>query len=305
MITPIVVALLIVNAALIGYLSQVTGLCLVRGVYDWQNGKRLRLLAILSCGFWVYLYLPFVSQVSGAQALQVPALHWGFAVGGLLFGVGAAINGACSISTATRLASGDMAMLLTMLGWPAGWALVVLSGIQVTHTTHGFQPGWSCAFIVVGLLVVALMVHWKAPQRWRLWWGISLVGVLSGILFLFQPNWSPSDFVRDVALSATHADKTRLPIPERILILATMLLGMFAGAWKYGRFHWAWPTILAARRHFPAGLFMGAGSALALGGNDFQILLGLPGLSIAALTATVGMLLGIGVTMTLKRRLQH
>lgn len=55
--------IMLVFAVFIGYTAQVTGLCMVRGVKDWSRGKRLRLTAILSSGFWIYLYLP-VAQMS-------------------------------------------------------------------------------------------------------------------------------------------------------------------------------------------------------------------------------------------------
>lgn len=193
-------------------------------------------------------------------------------------------------------------MLFTMMGWPAGWLLMELSGVRIIHATHPFQSGWSAATIVIGLLVVGFVVHARVPGQWRLWLGISWVGVLSGVVFLIQPAWSPSDFVRDVGLAMVHADAARLPAIERIVILGTMMLGMAAGAWRYGRFNPVLPSASSVGRHLPAGILMGLGSALALGGNDFQILLGLPSLSLAALMATAGMLVGVGGTLAWMRK---
>ncbi len=289
--------LLVVSCVAIGYLAQVTGLCLVRGVRDWQRGRRMRLLAILSSGFWIYLYLPFVAAVSGARPLLVYAPHWSFVVGGLLFGIGAAFNRACAVSTATRLASGDLAMLATMTGWPTGWLLIDRLGICPAYAAEAFEPGWPSAVLVVLSALGATAIYWRARHHWPLWSGISLVGVLSGAVFLLQPAWSPSDFVRDIGQAIAHADPARLPSVDRIAALASMLLGMAAGAWRHGRFTVRGPTRETLLRHFPAGVLMGAGTALALGGNDFQILLGLPALSVAALSAVAGMLTGLAVTL--------
>lgn len=116
------VAIALAIAAVIGYTAQVTGLCMVRGVSDWIRGRRLRLTAILMAGFWIYLFTPLIAY-HDRSFLAVYPFHWSIPLGGFVFGIGSAINGACSISTATRLSSGDLRMLLTMLGWLAGWVL--------------------------------------------------------------------------------------------------------------------------------------------------------------------------------------
>lgn len=61
--------LMIALAILIGYLAQVTGLCLVRGVPDWKRAKRVRLAAILTSGFWIYLFLPLIPFFHGQGKL--------------------------------------------------------------------------------------------------------------------------------------------------------------------------------------------------------------------------------------------
>lgn len=72
---------------------------------------------------------------------------------------------------------------------------------------------------------------------------------------------------------------------------------MLLGAVRYRRFRWALPDMSALVKHFPAGVLMGLGTALALGGNDFQLLLGLPASSAAALVSTVAMLLVIALVL--------
>jgi hypothetical protein len=118
-------------AGFIGYTAQITGLRMVRGVSDWMRGRRLRLTAIVMAGFWIYLFTPLIAYYD-RPFMNVYAFHWTIPLGGLIFGVGAAINGACSISTATRLASGDLRMLLTMIGWLAGWVRPWPSAATIT-----------------------------------------------------------------------------------------------------------------------------------------------------------------------------
>jgi hypothetical protein len=146
----VVIALAI--AAVIGYTAQVTGLCMVRGVSDWVRGRRLRLTAILMAGFWIYLFTPLIAY-HDRSFLAVYPFHWSIPLGGFLFGIGSAINGACSISTATRLSSGDLRMLLTMFGWLAGWLLLIVADIEPDLRSTPYQLGLLPWFSVSSLLM--------------------------------------------------------------------------------------------------------------------------------------------------------
>lgn len=292
-------------AAVIGYTAQVTGLCMVRGVSDWIRGRRLRLTAILMAGFWIYLFTPLLDYHE-YSFLAVYPFHWSIPLGGFVFGVGAAINGACSISTATRLSSGDLRMVLTMLGWLAGWVLLIIADMEPDLRRTTYQLGLLPWFAVGALVLASILVYWKFHDRWRMWNGIMLVGIFAGALFLYEPAWSPSDFVRDGGLNLMTGTSSP-PSLSRALILVAMLLGMTVGAWRFGRFRWVLPGGGEIGKHVGSGLLMGIGSALALGGNDFQLLLALPALSPASLSALAGMLAGIwlGVWLTLHRPKRH
>lgn len=285
----------------IGYLAQVTGLCLVRGVLDWMRGRRIRLLAILVSGFWLYLFLPLIPLFNLDVHLSIYEVGWTFFVGGLAFGLGAGVNGACAISTATRFASGDVNMLSTMMGWLAGWLLLEYAGVDMHYQQVPVEQGIYSWVAITVLLCLTVYVCFRYPQMRRLWLGITLVGMLAGVVFLLQPLWSPSDFIRDLGLAIVHKSPKGLPSLDRVMILAGMMLGMMMGAWRHGRFHLSTPNRIALLKHFPAGALMGVGTALALGGNDFQLMLGLPGFSPAALAAIAGMLLGITMVIQLKK----
>lgn len=259
-------------AAGVGYLAQITGLCMVRGVSDWMAAKRLRLLAIVSSGFWIYLYMPVIQALQLELALSAVALQWGAVAGGVLFGLGAATNGACSVSTATRLASGDLRMVLTMMGWLLGW--VLLDGLGLRLENRALRPvgPWIAWPVLATLLIAAALVYRRQRRYWRMWNGIMLIGILIGALFLVQPLWSPSYFVQDLGLAIVHNNSIQLPGLDRIGLLLFMLAGMAIGAWRYHRFHWVIPGFRAAGSHLTSGTLMGIGAALALGGNDFQLL---------------------------------
>ncbi len=297
-------SILLIFAAFIGYLAQITGLCMVRGLSDWTRGKPLRLSAILSSGFWIYLYFPLMQFSQVHTHLMSYDFHWGFLAGGLIFGLGAAVNGACSISTASRLSSGDLRMLFTMMGWLLGWLAVKYSGIRFDYIELGTASLWLCWVIITCLVLASILIYWRHRQFWRLWGGIMLVGILLGAVFMIQPLWSPSDFIRDLGLAIIRQDPVLLPAIDRVALLLLMFLGMGFGAWRFHRFHWYIPGLRAITKHLFSGTLMGVGAALALGGNDFQLLLALPALSPAGFLAVCGMLLGIRVGMVIVKGVQ-
>ena len=77
------------------------------------------------------------------------------------------------------------------------------------------------------------------------------------------------------------------------MLTLMMLGGMWFSVLVIRDIKLRWPTWHKIVRHTIGGSLMGIGGAMALGGNDGQILAGLPALSIGAITAVVFMLLGI------------
>jgi len=124
------IAITLTIAAVIGYTAQVTGLCMVRGVSDWIRGRRLRLTAILMAGFWIYLFTPLIAYYNHSF-LTVYAFHWSIPLGGFMFGIGAAINGACGAA-------------LCWLGMTAGaWRFWRFRWVLPAIGETGKPLGWS------------------------------------------------------------------------------------------------------------------------------------------------------------------
>ena len=279
----------LILALLIGYLAQVTGLCLVRGVSDLMQGRPLRILAIVTSGFWLCAYLPLFDDAEILQLLGRHEFHWSFLVGGLLFGLGAAFNGGCSVSTVSRFSSGDTAMLFTMMGWLAGWILWESTGLNFAPKTLAPPHPLLAWLPVIGLMLITFIIYLKLSIQWSLWNGVMVVGVISGALFGMQPDWPPSNFLHDLSLGILQRSTVVLPSIERILILAVMILGMNIGALYYRKFAWIPASMRDVAKHFTAGVLMGVGASLSLGGNDVQILLAVPSLSPGGFTALISM----------------
>ena len=95
---------------LIGFAAHRASLCTVRAVMQWMNERKAGiLLSFAKAVAWACL-LSGVFVLLGLPVKGVPLTHslwWVSIAGGFLFGMGAAINGGCSLSTLQKLADGD------------------------------------------------------------------------------------------------------------------------------------------------------------------------------------------------------
>lgn len=296
--------LLMSVAGIIGYLAQRSGLCMIRGVTECRAGRPTLLLAMLLCGVCVWAFVP----VAGLWHINIPHVryqwHILFALGGLIFGLGTAANGGCSVSTLSRLARGDSHMLATVLGWVIGWCLWV-SLAPASHYVSRIGTT-STVFIIFELLLWGAGTWWVIKQgsaSRRLWFTIMGIGLLCGLMFVLQPYWSPSALVKHLADATLHKQASAWPSNERYLLLLAMVFGMLVAAWIGHRFKLQRVTLKLILLHLMAGTAMGAGASMALGGNDLQLLLALPAASPAALVTVASMLLGIYIGMLLRQPL--
>jgi len=281
-------ALLLV--AVLGYLTQITGLCLVRGVREWSRGQPEVLLSILCCGVLAWVVAAIAPYVGGKIPFLVFEPGPWFAIGGFMFGLGTAFNQGCSISTLSRLASGELRMLTTPVGWVAGWFTLTWWQPALDVTTLPGPDRLTFAILITvscGLAIRALLGN---RSRQKLWFGMMGIGLLSGLLFLYEPGWSPGSLMQDQIASALNGDARQpLPLPRYALVLA-LLVGMSLGARRLKKLQLRPTTTGPLLLHLLAGTLMGVGAALAMGGNDSQLLLALPAFSPAGFL-TVGCIL--------------
>lgn len=280
---------------LVGLLAHRVGICLVRAVKLTLSGQPSLLAAILMSGLWVGVYSVLANHNGWTQPFTRFAFHPMFAVGGFLFGIGASINQACSVSTLNQFARGNLSMLFTMTGWFVGWYIWDLLSASLSITINYQQlPQLNQQFvnIMFGLsILLTLIIILLFPKERGRWLGISAIGLLVSILFFIEPIWAPSRLIQDFGRSVVE-DKTA-PSIYRTALAIMMLLGMWVSVMLYRDKRFLWPTIHKTIRHSIGGLMMGFGGAIALGGNDSQILMGIPSMSFGAITAIAFMLVGI------------
>ncbi|MGF1734522.1 YeeE/YedE thiosulfate transporter family protein [Photobacterium satsumensis] len=294
-----IVAILL--AILVGYLAQRTGLCMVRGVHELIARRPAFLLAILCCGFWYWLIVPFTGKewVPFLSTRFDGTFH--FLLGGLLFGLGAALNKGCSISTISKLASGHFYMLATIFGWIAGWLLLPTLTPPISYQPLDAIHTPILPILIPLLLMLFITVIQTSTERRMLMFGVMFFGITASLLSLIEPQWSPSQLLKDISYSFYHHNSENWPALDRYFIITGLVAGMAIGSKSrlpLSDFQFRVKQLLA---HLFAGTIMGLGASLALGGNDSQLLIALPAFSPSGAVAILFIIIGIATGLAIRK----
>ena len=314
-------ALSILMAALLGFAAHRAGLCTVKAVAEIVTTRRAHILtSFAKSALWVLA----ASALAGAVALQPGFRHWPLGalpvLGGVLFGLGAGLNGGCTFSTLSRLMDGNLGLFATVAGWPAGlglglWAMRLAErpGPLAAAAPAGSGPG---------LWLGMLLAPWMAWELWQLllrarragsarrFFGApvyalsaaaALLGLSNAVILISTGPWSFTGTLLCGLGATTLANCSQSLTPW--LIAAAALAGMLVSALQRRSFRLRLPRRGAALRHGAAGVVMGLGAALVPGGNDGLVLFGMPSLSPHALPAYLGMLAGVLAALLVLRAL--
>lgn len=301
---------------LIGFAAHRASLCTVRAVMQWMEQRKSSMLvsffyaslwASLATGLFAWAGVP----ISGRPVL---ASDWLLSViGGLLFGMGAAVNGGCSLSTLQRLADGEARLFTTLVFFVLGSLVVTwLQSIGTVPWPHlealwwnAIGPGTRSALILTLLVwaVWQLAVLWRCrdrhqrPDQWllapryRLSLAAMVLGLCSGLLFLLEGAWTYTNYLRELGVS--WVTETNAPGWHRLALVACLFVGMVVSSAQRGQFEWRGKQSMFGWRNMLGGGLMGVGGALVPGGNDTVLLVLMPTLSLQALASFGAMLVGI------------
>lgn len=311
-------------AALIGFAAHRASLCNVRAVDELMTSGRAHMLwSLLQAMLWTIMLTGVLALVFGLvpqPAWTRTPLPWALA-GGLLFGVGAAVNGGCSLSTLTRLADGDLAMLAALAGFLAGVSTWI--GVQASGWPAGLAPVVSpwLRWPRLAPWLLALLLAWalhRAHLLWQLRRGhlplravllapayhlsvsAALMGLAAGLLYATQGAWSYTNYLRTQVLNSL--DAAPAPSPWHGLLVLGLLAGMIASALQRGSFGWRRPrNVTGWLRHAGGGALMGSGAAMVPGGNDTLLLGSLPAMTASTLLTYLSMLAGIALALGILR----
>lgn len=271
--------------------------CLVAAVAMAHHGHwgLARAVALISLGISAVLLA--LALFSGRLPLQLAA-DGRVLLGGLLFGLAAAWNRGCFVGTSIQLAGGDLRALLSVGGWVLGFLAI---GSPTELLALPPQPLRLVLALLALLLAGVGLARWAgagaaargaAPGGSGVCWRASIAcGVMLGLVDNDLWRWDPSSLARTLAHPLALADSWQRRDPAPLLPLV-LLAGMAANSlWqRSGRL--AWPGRHDLLR-LPYGMAMAAGAALAMGGNDTQLLRYLPGGSPHGWIAVPAMVAGI------------
>jgi len=300
-------------AGFAGYSAQSASICSVRAVAEAIEGRDFRLLvSFAKAAIWAAaVAAPLGWAIFGEIDAEMPRLTLLVLFGGFLFGIGAALNNGCAVSTINHLASGDGVMLVTL----AGLALGALFAVQVIGrpVSGGSAPFLATPGIMQTAIVVAAWL-WAALELRRLALRRSIgrvrslaiaalaLGLCNGILFVLHGPWV---YTAAIAQSSGYA-LGRNPAPHVVVLalFAALVAGAGISAWRSGRFRPRWRGERPWTHHLLGGVLMGGGAALVPGGNDAVLLNALPLLARHALPAFAAMLLGVTAGLALRKRIR-
>lgn len=239
-----------------------------------------RLLAIVYTWLLVAGALSALRVATGFQpsARLFEISGWSIA-GGLLLGIGAVTNGACTTGTIARIGSGEYTFLLTIVGFFLGCVLApaVFGRAATTHTAAA-PTVTSLDFPVpalVGLgLVVALTIrrlvsgrHETLREFLRSAWDPRTAMLVVALMFVALVNlsgaWAYTDLLGDVSREGV----TPTSAPRLVFLLALLTGAVVAGRSLRGNKPIG-PLAPKSLRCSIGGIIMGAGFSLAPGAFD-------------------------------------
>ncbi len=309
-------------ATLMGFAVHRANLCTVKTVGEiLSSRKAYMMLSQVKAVLWVVavsmpilLFLPDWAAPHRSYALTLAAIG-----GGFLFGVGAAVNGGCALSTLGQLANGNLWMLTTLFGFCLGvGGLSIMDPMLVS--SQNMPPLFLKApkpLLFAGLAFLWIMACWEIIRLWRLrdrdknWRQLILsrhyrlstaallLGSCGGVLYVLHDAWTYTNVLKQEVQSLWHLNEH--PGTINLLFFLALLGGMILSAWQRGSFKLRMRRLRTWPRHLVGGALMGAGAVLIPGGNDTLVLKSLPGLSPHAIPAFAALLGGICVSLLLMR----
>lgn len=310
-------------AVLVGFFADRTSICTVKAIVELLTTHR------------AYMLLSFAKTVLWVTGVTIWLVWWldavppaplGFDIvwpgvfGGVLFGIGAGLNGGCAFSTLTRLGNGNLGMIVTLSGFTAGVAVYTL----VNRSTANFEYIRVAPWVELSLgsatvlgLALTLWMIWEVVRLWqtapgarrwtlllapryRLSTGAAVIGLSNGLLYAHLGTWSYTHTLRrgvGQLVAPVNVNAELVSAAMLWWLFFALVLGVLVSAALNRRFVLTWRPQTGWYGYFWGGILMGLGAALVPGGNDVLLLNAIPGLSPHALPSYLAMLAGICIVL--------
>ncbi|HMN71596.1 MAG TPA: YeeE/YedE thiosulfate transporter family protein [Rhodoblastus sp.] len=222
-----------------------------------------------------------------------PPTAWSL-VGAILFGIGARVNGACTIGTMGRLANGDMGALATIAGGAAALLLVphAARAENRPRLSMTYEAGWTA--IVLAAAAFALVMLARSRKRLERARDIVLLGAVAASLYGLRGETSLMDAASSLAPRSGEAVSIAL-------VLAGLLVGVLAAAAWRGHFRPHLPDKARIPFEFAGGALMTTGALAIPGASDVVAFYGVPSGSPHAVVAWLVMLATVVLSFRVTR----
>lgn len=278
----------VVLVFLIGVAIQRGNTCTVVAIDDVVHRRSWgRVEATVFIWFVVAGGLTLIKMATGRNPVPelVPVTTWSVA-GGLLLGLGAVINGACTTGTVARIGSGEFAYGLTIVGFFAGCLVApyVFGRVATGHPTT--TPSISAldfpAIALTGMAVVLALTarrliagpHESFRDFLRSAWDPRTATLIIAVLFVaavqISGAWAYTDVLGDLSRGRYEH------ILERVVLFVALLAGAIAAGRSLTGPKLIGPLAPRAIRCTVGGVIMGIGFSVAPGAFDGATLLGQP-----------------------------
>jgi len=320
-----ILVMLLVLAFILGFVANRTTLCAVKAVDEILFQGKAKVLAsfgkiiLWAIGVSIILELGFgiPPSVAPKYALNLQAIF-----GGLILGTGAVLNGGCALHTLTRLGRGDLGMLISLTGISV--SVFVLNGIKliipaISFTSTTSTPGLDTQnrlilsmiiLVWMSIEVCRLLLHFKR-SKWRahmltdyyqLSAASAILGVCNGVLFAIVGIWTYTHILLTSVTNLASQQNSPANTDHALLwgLTLALLIGITISSFIKGKLTVLIKPKVIWLRYFTGGMLMGLGALLIPGGNDVLLLSAIPGGSPHAIPAYLCMLLGIGISLSIK-----
>jgi len=298
----------------LGFGLQRASLCTVAAVQQWlveRRPDRQLAVGVAVCFSGVTLLGSAAFSPASGWLPATLAVTPSILLGGVLLGLGSALNGACFVGSVVRLTAGELNYGFSLLG--LGFGLRVIEVYSVEAPPIEAAPPIAQAatllapitvFLVLGTGALAYGVQrakssggQHAGARADLPWLVA-TGILAGLLFVRLPDWSYS-----AALAQLAAGQARLLWETPPWSTLALFVGAAWSARRAGHLAWRAPSWAAASLCTVGGFIMALGAGLVPGGNDTLLLWSIPGLALHAAVAYGIMVLTLAAVIHGHRRL--
>lgn len=326
MIYPIIFFL----AFLAGFSVRRGSICLVRATHEIIERKPAKTILFVMEAMTVALSITipammfFPEHISIAQSYDF-SLYLFF--GASLYGIGAAINGACALGTLNQLMNGKIEYVATIFGLTAGF--MVFLNFDFTYTLQKLKTT-NRADLNIFLFIPLMFLTWGAVwfqiiqflkqskesmfKKFKQYLtspvardfiGVSIFGFCSGVLYLLLGrSWDYTKFIMEIE-EYLHAgifpEKSIFPV---LTTTFALISGMAIATILSKSFKFQQSTLRVFATRFLSGGLMGIAIGFIPGGNDTIILHGIPGIAFHAPVALMTMMIAIAVVLAIRKQIK-